>query len=287
MQFQHIRTNTFFAVKMKIEEVVTQINSFYIFVMKKSWKEIRHRLMPAAYTIGVLIILFTILDVVVMPWYVQRGKITHVPDVVGLKFEEAQKVLLGAGLVPKEYEHKMDKRYSVGTVTLQNPLAGADVKPDRGVYLTISGGEVLTVVPNLRGRSIRDAAFSVERYGLRLGDVTYEPSDEIIANTIIRQGITPGAKVHSGSAIDIVISQGKMTDKRLVPDVTLKTYTDAEKKILQDGFKVGKVTYQLSLDLLPNTIIEQYPHAGSMADFGQAIDLIVAQKSDGLSPSEN
>jgi eukaryotic-like serine/threonine-protein kinase len=272
---------------MEMEEVVTQINSFYIFRMKKSWKEMRHRLMPAAYVLAVLIVICTIVDVFVMPWYVQRGKITRVPDVVGLKFEEAQKILREAGLVPKEFEHKMDKRYSVGTVTLQNPLAGADVKPDRGVYLTISGGEVLTVVPNLRGKSIRDAAFSVERYGLRLGNVAYEPSDEIIANTIMRQTIAPGVKVHSGSAIDVVVSQGKTTDKRLVPDIALKTYTEAEKKILQEGFKIGKVTYQISLDLLPNTVIEQYPHAGSMGDFGQAIDLIIAQKGDAQSPLEN
>ncbi len=237
--------------------------------------------------IGVVIVLFIVLDMIVMPWYVQSGKTTQVPDVVGLKFEEAQKVLMAAGLAPKEYEHKMDKRYSIGTVTLQNPPAGTNVKPNRGVYLTISGGEVLTVVPNLRGKSMRDATFSMERYGLRVGNVTYEPSDDIIANTIIRQAVAPGEKIHSGSAINIVVSQGKATDKRLVPDVALKPYTEAEKKILQEGFKIGKVTYQVSLDLLPNTIIEQYPHAGSMADFGQGIDLIVAQKGESPSPSEN
>jgi len=255
--------------------------------MKIPWKEIRPRLMPAAYTIAVLIVVFIILDIFVMPWYVQRGKITRVPDVVGLKFEEAQKVLREAGLAPKEYEHKTDKRYSIGTVTLQSPLAGADVKPNRGVYLTISGGEQLTTVPNLRGKSVRDATFSIERYGLQIGNVSYEPSDDIIANTIIRQAIAAGTKVHSGSTIDIVISQGKTTDKRLVPDVALKPYTEAENKLTQEGFKIGKVTYQISLDLLPNTIIEQYPHAGSMADFGQAIDLIVAQKGDSQSPLEN
>ncbi|HVN49241.1 MAG TPA: PASTA domain-containing protein [Bacteroidota bacterium] len=255
--------------------------------MKFSWKENRRWFLPAAYTLGVLIVLFILLDMVVMPWYVQRGKTTQVPDVVGLKFEEAQKVLLVSGLVPKEFEHKMDKRYSVGTITLQNPPAGTIVKPDRGVYLTISGGEVLTVVPNLRGKSIRDATFSLERFGLRLGNVTYEPSDDIIANTIIRQALAPGAKVHGGAALDIVVSQGRTTDKRLVPDVTLKLYTEAEKKILHEGFKIGKVTYQVSLDLLPNTVVEQYPHAGSMADFGQTIDLIVVQKGETPSPLEN
>jgi eukaryotic-like serine/threonine-protein kinase len=255
--------------------------------MKISWKKNLYRLMPVVYAIGVLIVLFILLDVFIMPWYVQRGKITHVPDVVGLKFEEAQKVLRDAGLVPKEYEHKTDKRYSIGMVTLQNPLAGTEVKPERGVYLTISGGELLTIVPNLRGKSMRDAAFSVERNGLQLGNISYEPSDDIIANTIIRQAIAAGTKVHNGSSIDIIISQGKSTDKRMVPDVALKPYSEAEKKILQAGFKIGKITYQVSLDLLPNTIIEQYPHAGNMADYGQAIDLIVVQKGDARSPLEN
>jgi beta-lactam-binding protein with PASTA domain len=46
------------------------------------------------------------------------------------------------------------------------------------------------------------------------------------------------------------------------------------------GFRTGKITYQINLDLLPNTILDQYPHAGELMQMGAAIDLIVAQKTE-------
>jgi serine/threonine-protein kinase len=155
------------------------------------------------------------------------------------------------------------------------------------VYLTISGGEELVDVPNLKGKSVREAAFNLERYNLKLGTITYEPSEEIFANTIIRQEILPGAKIKSGNLIDVTVSQGHSTDKHPVPDVTLKTVNEAEKILMDSGFRIGKTTYQTNLDILPNTIIEQIPRAGELTQLGQPVDLIIAQKTDTKEKIEN
>jgi len=229
---------------------------------------------------AIIIIFIVIIDNFIMPAYVQKGETTKVPDVVGLPIAEAKKKLLDFGLEPKEAEYKNDKRYKTGTVILQNPIAESEVKYGRGVYLTISGGEELVSVPNLRGKSTREASFNLERCGLKIGSISYEPSENIFPNTIIRQGIQPNKKVISGSRIDIVISQGRSTDTRLVPDVSSKTVSEAEKLFSNSGFKVGKVTYQNNQDLLPNTVIEQSPRAGVFMQLGTVIDLIVAQKTE-------
>jgi eukaryotic-like serine/threonine-protein kinase len=226
------------------------------------------------------IILIVIIDNFIMPAYVQKGKTIKVPDIVGLPIAEANKILLDIGLKPKEAEYKYDRRYKTGTVVLQNPIAESQVKKGRGIYLTISGGEELVSVPNLRGKSTREAAFNLERYGLKIGSISYEPSDDIFPNTIIRQGIQPNKKVSSGSQIDIVISQGRSSDMRLVPDVSSKTITEAEKMFAGSGFRIGKITYQINQDLLPNTILEQSPRAGLFMQLGTVIDLIVAQKTE-------
>jgi serine/threonine-protein kinase len=233
------------------------------------------------------LILFVLIDKFIMPSYVQRGKTTKVPDVVGLPIGEAKKKLIDNGLEPKEAEYKTDKRYKTGTVILQNPNAESEVKYGRGIYLTISGGEELVDVPNLRGKSTREAAFNLERCGLKLGSISYEPSEDIFPNTIIRQGIQPNKKVTSGTQIDIIISQGRSTDMRLVPDVSSKTLTEAEKVVAINGFRIGKITYQNNLDLLPNTILEQYPRAGVFMQLGTLIDLVVAQKTEMKTESEN
>ena len=159
--------------------------------MKKRLKKL---IKPSIIAALIVLILYFLFDDVLMPWYVQKGKTTKVPDVVGLRLEEAKQKIREAGLDPKEAEYKNDKRYKVGTVTMQNPIAESVVKLDRGVYLTISGGEELVDVPNLRGKSVREAVFTLEKYNLKLGTISYEPSEEIFANTIIRQEILAGCE---------------------------------------------------------------------------------------------
>jgi eukaryotic-like serine/threonine-protein kinase len=237
-------------------------------------------LRPLGIIAVIAFILIVIIDSFFMPYYVQRGKTTTVPNIVGLSIEEAKKKLKEIGLEPKEAEYKPDKRYRTGTVIQQNPSADSEVKYGRGIYLTISGGEELVDVPNLRGKSIREAAFNLERCGLRLGSISYEPSEDIFPNTIIRQEIQTNKKIASGSQINIIVSQGQSTDLRLVPDVLSKTRTEAEKLLTENGFKIGKIVHQINLDLLPNTVLEQYPRAGVLVQLGTVIDLVVAQKTE-------
>ena len=233
------------------------------------------------------LVIFLLTDGIIMPFYVQQGKTTNVPDVIGLPLDVAKKRLQEVELAPKESEYKTDKRYKIGTVILQNPIAGSEVKSGRGVYLTISGGEELVEVPNLKGKSVREAIFNLEQSGLKIGEISYELSDEIFANTIIRQGIAPNAKVKSGIYIGITVSQGRATDKHTVPDVTSKTLSEAEKIFTESGFRIGEISYQTNLDLIPNTIIEQSPRAGELIQMGQTINLIATQKADRQTKVEN
>ena len=236
---------------------------------------------------GLLVVLFFLMDDIVLPLYTAQGQTTSVPSVLGLSVQEAKDAVRKVGLEPKEAETRPDRNYPVGTVAFQNPSPDAVVKFGRGVYLTISGGEVQVTVQSLRGKSLREATFTLERVGLRIGEVRYEPSDESFMNTIISQTVDPDRKVRAGSSIGVVVSQGKAGDKRAVPNVTLKSLAEAKKLLLQAGFQVGAVSYQISLDLLPNTVIDQYPRPAEMALFGQTVDLFVVQKGEPPTSLEN
>lgn len=238
------------------------------------------RLRIPAIIFGVLLVLFFILDDVVMPRYVQFGKTTHVPNVVGKPLDEAIQILEETGLEGKKSDVRPDKQYPEGIVVVQNPFADAEVKFGRGVYLTISGGEALVSVPGLRGRSVRDATFTLERYGLVLGSTRYETSDELPQGTVIDQDVAEGTRVSNGRVIDVVVSMGKSGERVQAPHVVKKSYTEAEQIILQAGLKIGNVTYQINEELLPNTIIDQFPRVGELVVPGQAIDLFVAKKGE-------
>ncbi len=251
-------------------------------------KKIRLRdLKTPAIVLAILLVLFYVFNNIVMPRYVQQGRTTAVPNVVGKSLDEAIKMLADAGLPGKKADVRNDRQYPEGTVVVQNPAAGAEVKFGRGVYLTVSGGEPLVVVPGLRGSTLRNATFALERAGLVMGTATYQVSEEYPQGTIIDQDTPESSKVPNGRVINVIVSQGKSADQVPVPDVTKKTFSDAERILIQANLRTGNIKYQVSSDLLPNTVIEQFPKAGDLVPAGQAIDLVVAQKGEKQSDFQN
>ncbi len=232
------------------------------------------------WSFGGLFALILLLDNIVLPWYVNHGGTLTVPDVVGMQEAEAFRVLDSLSLEPRKGDVRPDKDYPEGYVVAQNPIPLQIVKPHRRVYLTISGGEQLAVVPDLKGRSLRDTKFALDRFGLKLGTVLRQISKEFPEGTIISQDIASGTRVKRGSDISVTESTGQSMDSLVVPNVIGKTLIDAQKILVQKGFKAGNITYQANVDLLPNTVIGQLPRAGDVVSYGKPIDLFVAQAPD-------
>ena len=227
--------------------------------------------------LALLLVLFFVCNDFLIPWYVNHGGVIQVPSVVGLDLAAATHILDSLRLEPKKSDVRLDNEHAEGVVIIQNPAAGENVKQGRRIYLTVSGGESYVSVPNIKGRTVRDTKFVLERQGLLMGTMEYQPSDSFPQNTIIDQHPSQGAKVKRESYVSVVVSQGSVYQKVAVPDVTGKTFKEASALLAQSGLKVGNITYLPSPDLLPNTIIEQYPRSGEMVVSGQAIDLFIVQ----------
>ncbi len=240
--------------------------------------------------IGTVAGFFILLNYIILPLYVRHGSTLTVPDVVGLPLEDARRTLKDRGLQAVEAGSRADPTIPPGNVVAQNPPPSAVVKGGRHIYLTISGGEPRASVPELRGRSPRDARFALERSGLALGSVAYSPSDLYPENTIMDQSAAPGSDVPRGQAINIVVSRGRTSGKTDVPALVGKSVSEAARILLDGGLKLGKISYQSSLDLLPNTIVDQFPRAGDSLFVGASVDLFVVStekpKEEGRLPRE-
>jgi serine/threonine-protein kinase len=226
---------------------------------------------------GILLAVFILVNYVVLPLYVHHAGRVSVPSVVGMSKDSALMVIEQAGLRVVDAETRPDPTYPPGVVVQQNPVGNAVVKEGRRVYLTLSGGEVQVVVPSLRGRSLRDARFALERFGLKLGGIGYDTSDTFPENTIIAQSIAPDTRVARGSAVNIAVSQGRSAGDVHVPLVIGKTLGEATKLIEEAHLKVGTISYQASFDLVPNTIVDQFPRPGEVPAPGQGVDLFVVK----------
>ena len=229
---------------------------------------------------GLLVVMFFACNNLLMPWYVNKGGEIPTPSVIGVKFEVAQQLLDSLGLSPRQGDIRPDNKYPIGTVINQNPVAGKMVNQGRRVYLTISGGERLVVVPNIKGRTLRDATFQLEREGLKLGEIKYDTSGEFPANTVISQDVPADMKIKRESQVAVTISQGKTAPNTQVPNLNGKTLTEAEKILKGMGLILGNINYQPLANFLPNTIIDQFPHVGELVPAGQAIDVVVVKAAN-------
>src|SRR5690349_23660388 len=162
---------------------------------------------------GGVIVLIIFLNNVLLPWYVNSGGIISVPSVVGKKFADGRRILDSLGLKPQQGDTIVDNEHPAGVIIIQNPSDGAKVKRGRRVYLTLSAGEALATVPNIKGRTLRDAKFALEREGLKLGAIEYQASDQFPQGTIVEQQTPSGKQIRRDGYISVVVSQGPTSDK--------------------------------------------------------------------------
>lgn len=227
---------------------------------------------------GALIVLFFLVNSVIMPLYVKHSDTAKVPRVTGLNYIDAKKIIEEAGLEIKQGDVKYDENIQIGQVMDQNPPADEKVKYGRRIYVTICGGEQLADVPNLKGKSIRDAKFTLEQRGLKLGETVRKNTNEFPEGYVISQIIQPASKVKKNSAIDLILSDGPVVGDLKIPSVTGKTLEEAKKLITDNKLKVGKVTYQTNNELPPGQIIDQYPKVDKSANENTTVDLFVSKK---------
>lgn len=226
----------------------------------------------------ILFVIVLLMDNVVLPWYVSSPK-EKVPDVVGKNQTEAVKLLESKDLEPVIGDTTYDEKFPEGSIIFQRPRAGETVKEGRRVYLFVSGGEFVVSVPDLKGKSIRDAKFSLERLGLKLGGVDQEPSS-YPKDMIYDQQYAEGTPIKKGESVNVTVSIGQAQAGSIeVPDLIGKSLTEAEAILADSSLKVGKINYQPSFSLLPNTILDQYPSKGNKVNPGDAIDLFVTKSA--------
>jgi beta-lactam-binding protein with PASTA domain len=231
------------------------------------------------------IVFALIVDNIVMPLVVRLGQSTTVPAVTGMTLAEAENFLQKNGFKVVLEGEKYDRRYPPGYVVSQNPPKGSEVKRGRRIYVMTSMGEKLVQVPDLRGRSERDAQFIVKSSQLILDHVSYEYSSYYLEGTVADQSIKEAKEVKVGTPISIIISLGLSPDRFLVPDVRGKDLEAAQTRIRKSGLTIGIITYQVEPDLLPNTVISQSIDPETEVGIGTSIDLIVSQISE-LGPED-
>lgn len=228
--------------------------------------------------IGIFVAFVIIMNWIVMPWYVSSSDMT-VPSVIGVKVSDAMGILKDADLEPILSDTTYDEKFPKGTIIYQRPNANTTVKKGRRIYLFVSGGEPIVSVPLLTGKTLSDARFALERIGLNLGRIDSVASDNP-RDMIFSQQYPPTTPLKKGDYVGVSLSIGVAVGNITVPNLIGKSLTDAQKILADSSLKVGKINYQVSFSLLPNTVLDQYPSRGNKVNAGDAIDLFITKPAD-------
>lgn len=241
----------------------------------------------------VLILLLSIIvaivaaDKLLLPFLTESGAQTTVPDVRNMNYDTAASQLRKAGLnATKSYNVRYLPDVPPDRVIDQVPEAGAIVKPGRSIALVLNRQDKPSYpMPDLVGRTEAEALRELERLGMIVSSVqTQAVSDSDQDGRVLIQSVPPDVVLKSGNEVSFIV--GKLEQEPLgmrrviVPDVLGMSVDQARGVIVRNGLAVGKIIYEYSDLLVPDTVISQNPSANAMVQFGQPVELTVAAGSN-------
>jgi serine/threonine-protein kinase len=238
--------------------------------------------------IGLIVILILVVGLIgAVVWAFTQLGVTpvddrvEVPDVVGLNEDIARMLLEDVGLTARIQERNHEE-VPFGEVMVQNPSAGMSVGEGREVILTVSGGPVLTVVPDLLGETQSIAEFRLRHNGLGYYFLEGEYNDYFPAGQIMEQEPIGGSGVAGGTVVFLKISLGPEPMPTTVPNMVGQTLAIAEAALAEAGLELAEnVIRQESIVHIAGIVIAQSVSAGSEVNEGTEITLTV---SDGPGP---
>ena len=204
--------------------------------------------------------------------------LVEVPMLLGLSKEVAASELAARGLkigAQKEQESADPP----GTLIGQNPDGGDLVPPESSVDIIIAKDPYVTV-PELVGKTLKQAKALSEKSGLVVGNVEERASDAP-EGTVISQEPEAQLKVLRGSELNLVIAVQEMTT---VPGVTGLLFNEAKKLIQGAKLELGSVKTRVT-PKPDGTILEQAPQKGASVAAGSVVSLVVSESDQVAVPS--
>lgn len=207
-------------------------------------------------------------------WFFLTPQGDPVPDVVGMKLQEARTAITDDGFTIGEVTQQPSSDEPKGIVIDQDP--GAGDKADKGskVDLVVSSGPEPVAVPDVVNVQRAKAINTLEDAGFKVREGQRETSADVKPGFVIRQSPAAGDEVAPGSTITIVVSSGP--EDQTVPSVVDMTESEARRTLEADPFNYVVEVETVDSPSAKGTVISQSPAANAKAAPGDTITIQVA-----------
>jgi len=252
----------------------TRKRAVLLFLLKHAF------LAGTAFIFASLLFMFT-MDRIIMPFYIGIGKEFDAPDFRGKTVEEARRA------APKKLVIRVEKtdyhnEYPENTIYLQIPPPETKIKPGRKIRVFVSKGPKPITVPDVVGTSPRNARTAVRNAGLAVREVAWIPSNEYPYGIVAAQYPSALSEVPDTTGVILYISNGRKVMNVVMPNLLNMSLSAARDTLRTHGFHLSflRVQREEQPDLLPNTVIEQYPSPGVPASTTEEVVLIVSTTAE-------
>lgn len=228
--------------------------------------------------LSILIACGTLMVIMILYFYAYLPQITNhdetitVPNAVGKNFNELDDFLGKRDLRFEVNDSTYSGSYPPLTVMKQYPEAGAKVKENRVIYVSLNRITPPTVpVPNLIDGSLINADAVLKSNELKRGriELVRGPFLQVVQGMKYKgHPIEPGERVPKGSVIDLVVMDGGNRDF-ITPDLIGKEWDEAQAEVMGSNLNleikvVGDTTGVVSVVLKQNPAYPQNIKVGDI-----------------------
>lgn len=231
--------------------------------------------------------------------YTRHDKVYTMPDFVGQDYQQVKhdyakdfNFILIDSVYPKGQQP--------GSIYQQDPLPGSKIKKGRNVYaIIVAVTPEKTVMPNVKGISLREAIGRLESSGLdvdRLEYVSYNYKNNVIDQYYHGEPIETGTELVKGSKITLKVGIGQDKMKVKVPNLIGKPASETKRLLNLAGMNLGKevnedsdsLQYMCVRRMSPGpssgsvnlgTTIDVWYHSNRTMDFKKEMQLLLHEDS--------
>lgn len=154
--------------------------------------------------------------------YTRHGEIITVPNVTRIQHEDAVLMLEQFELKAVVSDSGYNRNLAPGSVLMQQPIAGAEVKAGRKIYLTINStsGPTLTMPDIADNCDVYEAEIRLRTLGFKIGPKEYVEGDKdwVLGVKCRGREVRAGERVPAEAPIVLVVGNSLTEDEKWAED---------------------------------------------------------------------
>jgi eukaryotic-like serine/threonine-protein kinase len=213
--------------------------------------------------IGTLLFLILFfLSAIIFSQVLLKSEVVTVPDLTGKAVAQARADLQKKDLSLAQKGTEANDRIEKGLIVRQDPAPGSRVRTARVIQVFTSSGSGTVTVPELAEKPLEEALTLLQAAGLTRGRMTQVHTPRLPAGRVLEQRPAPGTVVERGFAVGLLLSQGDLDLRYVMPDLIGRRADAVIGRLDARGFAVADLRYVYYPGAPAGLIVKQDPPNG-------------------------